>query len=259
MEWIVLLFIAALVGGALNGVVGGGSFLTFPALMVSGVPPVNANATSTVALWPGVLASAGAYRRELVQHSRGVVLLLVVISLVGGLLGAVLLLRTPQSTFAGLVPFLLLVATLLLAFGPRLTRALRDRGLVGHKPAGAHLAGVVLFQLGVAIYGGYFGGGIGILMLAALELIGIDDIHRANALRTLLSTTINSVAVVTFILAGVVVWSNALVMIVGSVIGGYGSAALVRRLPPSKVRVFVIVIAVTMTVYFFARSYIFAA
>jgi uncharacterized protein len=253
---IALLFVAALVGGALNAVAGGGSFLVFPALVVTGVPPINANATNTIALWPGVVASVGAYRRELAQQRRSFVMVMGGISLIGGLIGAVLLLKTPQSTFAGLVPFLLLMATVLFAFGPRLVKALRDRGLIGGKPSSVRLAGIMFFQLLVAIYGGYFGGGIGILMLAALELIGMDDFHQANALRTLLSVTINSVAVVTFVLAGIVVWSDAILMAVAAMFGGYGAAAYARRLPPGRVRTFVVVIAVSMTAYFFVRSYV---
>jgi len=254
-----LLFVAALVGGALNAVAGGGSFLTFPSLVVTGVPPIDANATSTVALWPGTAASVGAYRRELLRQRRDFIAAMAAISLVGGLIGAVLLVRTPQSTFAGLVPFLLLIATVLFAFGGAAIRALRERGHIGGKPSRLSLAGISLFQLLVAIYGGYFGGGIGILMLAALELIGIDDIHQANALKTMLSTTINSVAVVTFVLAGVVVWSDVVVMLVAAMIGGYGAASVARRLPPFHVRIFVLVVAFTMTVYFFVPAYVFNA
>src|SRR5205085_6841494 len=141
-------------------------------------------------------------------------------------------------------------ATILFAFGGYAIRELRARGHIAGKPSPLSLAGMGLFQLLVAVYGGYFGGGIGILMLAALELIGIDDIHQANALKTMLSTCINSVAVVTFVLAGVVIWSDALVMLVAAMIGGYSAASVARRLPPLYVRIFVLVIAFSMTVYF---------
>lgn len=255
----VLLFLAALVGGAINSVAGGGSFVSFPSLVVSGVPLVTANATSTVALWPGSASSVGAYRRELAQHSRGFVIVMGVISLVGGLLGATLLLRTSQSTFANLIPLLLLLATVLFAFGGRIAEQLRTRGLIGGKPSPVGLGLILIFQFVVAVYGGYFGGGIGILMLAALELIGIDNIHQANALKTVLATCTNGVAVVTFVVAGIVAWPQAIVMIVAAMIGGYGCASFARRLPPLFVRAFVIVVAVSMTLYFFARAYLVAA
>jgi uncharacterized membrane protein YfcA len=252
----VVLFGAALAGGALNAVAGGGSFLTFPSLLLSGVLPIQANATSTVALWPGSLMSVAAYRREL-RGRRGL-LLLGATSLAGGLLGALLLLRTPQGVFVRLVPYLLLLATLLFTFGGTLTRYVRRRltlGLAGRAaPPWAALAGVVVLQLVIATYGGYFGGGIGILMLASLALLGLEDIHEMNALKTLMASCINGVAVVTFVLAGAVAWAPALVMVAGAILGGYGGAAFARRLPSSAVRGFVIAVGCAMTLYFLLRS-----
>ena len=250
-----VLFGAALAGGALNAVAGGGSFLTFPALLVAGVPAIRANATSTVALWPGSLMSAAAYRREL-SGRRGVVLLGGV-SLIGGLIGALLLLRTPPAVFGQLVPYLLLVATLLFAFGGPLTRYVRGRlnthlaGAVA--PPWAAVAGVAALQLAIATYGGYFGGGIGILMLAALALAGMDDIHAMNALKTVMASCINGVAVAAFVAAGVVAWPEALLMAAGAVTGGYGGARLARKLDPRRVRRFVILAGFAMTLYFFLR------
>jgi uncharacterized membrane protein YfcA len=248
-----LLFAAAFLGGVLNSVAGGGSFLSFPALIVSGVPPINANATSTVALWPGSAASVGAYRRELVCLNRALIIIMAMVSLLGGLLGALLLLHTPQATFARMIPYLLLVATLLFAFGPSVTRYFR----VHHAESGEHSsttrALVAFLQLVIALYGGFFGGGIGILMLATLGFIGMENIHQMNALKTVLATCINGIAVATFVAAGAVFWPQAIVMIVGAIIGGYGGAFYARKLDPKVVRTFVICVGVVMTVYFFIR------
>jgi uncharacterized protein len=248
-----ILFGAALLGGMMNSVAGGGSFIAFPMLIFTGVPPINANATNTVALWPGSAASAVAYRKDFVT-SRGELLALGLISLAGGAIGAALLLYTPETTFVFLVPYLLLVATLLFTFSRRLTASFRQR--FGHRatPSWLQLAGVNLLQFIIAVYGGYFGGGIGVLMLAALALIGMDNIHRMNALKNLLATAINGVAVVTFALAGAVYWPQALVMVVGAVAGGYLAGHQARKLDPQAVRRFVIVVAWAMTLYFFVQG-----
>lgn len=248
-----LLLLAALLGGALNAVAGGGSFLTFPALVFAGVPPVNANATSTVALWPGTVAAVGAYRGEF-DTQRRTLLLLGGVSTLGGVLGALLLLRTPQATFAQLVPWLLLVATLLFAFGGAATKRLRARLGGGVATPGRATAGVAALQLLVGIYGGYFGGGIGIVMLALLALLGMDNLHTMNALKTTLASCINGVAVLTFILAGAVAWPAALVMIVGAIVGGYGGAYFARRLDQRLIRPLVIAVGLGMTLYFFLRA-----
>jgi uncharacterized membrane protein YfcA len=252
-----LLFIAALVAGALNSVAGGGSFITLPTLIFTGVPYKPSNATNTVALWPGSVASVGAYRRELGKQ-RLELLVLGPVSLLGGFLGALLLLDTPQSTFQHLLPYLLLLATLVFIFGPRITATVRARskrtvGLqtLGERPSWRALLGLGAAQLVISIYGGYFGGGIGILMLAALGLMGMENIHEMNALKTVLTTLINGIAVAAFVVAGKVYWPEALLMIVASIVGGYGGAAYARRLDPKAVRAFVIVVAVSMTAYFF--------
>jgi uncharacterized protein len=253
VQHIILLFVAALAGGTLNSVAGGGSFLSFPALIFSGVPAIPANATSTVALWPGAAASVGAYRREFAKVNRRLVTALTVCSVIGGVAGAELLLHTPAKTFTTLIPYLLLLATVLFAFGKPLT-AWWKRGHPGASTlSNRSLAGMAAAQLVIALYGGYFGGGIGILMLATLGLMGMQNIHEMNAVKTLLAACINGVAVVTFVLAGAVVWGPALVMIAGSLVGGYGGAAFARRLDPRVVRWFVIAVGVVMTVYFFVR------
>ncbi|HKS68814.1 MAG TPA: sulfite exporter TauE/SafE family protein [Ktedonobacterales bacterium] len=244
-----LLFGAALVAGILNSVAGGGSFFTFPTLILTGVPSVQANATNTVALWPGIVASIAGYRKELA--GRRDLLVLVVISLVGGTLGAYLLLHTPQSTFTRLIPFLLLFATLLFAFGGRIALALRNR--MGKSRASSRAVAVIVafVQFVIAVYGGYFGGGIGILMLASLALMGMENMHRMNAVKTVLAACINGVAVVTFIVARAVFWPQAIVMTLGAIVGGYGGATLARKLPPAWVRRFVIAVGLGMSVLFF--------
>ncbi len=237
----------------LNAVAGGGSFLTFPALVFAGVPPVNANATSTVALWPGTVASAGAYRDEF-DTQRRTPLLLGGVSVIGGVVGAALLLRTLQATFSQLVPWLLLLATVLFAFGGAATKWLRARLGHGAGSSWRATAGVAALQFVVAVYGGYFGGGIGIVMLALLVLLGMEKLHTMNALKTILASCINGVAVLTFILAGAVAWSAAIVMIVGAIVGGYGAAYFARRLDQRLIRPFVIVVGLSMTAYFFLRA-----
>jgi uncharacterized membrane protein YfcA len=253
---IVLLFLIAVVGGTLNSVAGGGSFFTFPVLVFTGVPSIQANATSTVALWPGSVASVGAYRRELAQQDRTLIIVLVVTSLVGGVLGALLLLHTPQSLFNFVLPYLLLIATLLFAFSGTLTKRLR-----ASKPAAGSIemirpnyVGIAISQFLIAAYGGYFGGGIGILMLATLAMMGMENIHVMNALKTVLASCINGVAVVTFIIAGAIYWPQAILMIVGAIIGGYGGAYFARKLDQRWIRIFVIAVGFIMTIYFFVRG-----
>ncbi|WP_376797460.1 sulfite exporter TauE/SafE family protein [Thermogemmatispora sp.] len=263
----ILLFVAAMLGGMLNSVAGGGSFIGFPALIFVGVPSINANATNTVALWPGVVASAGAYRRELARQPRALILVLGGTSLIGGVLGALLLLRTPQQTFTLLIPPLLLIATVLFAVSPQLTALLRRRrtkpatttsspALSAEKLTPLKLISVSFFQLLIATYGGYFGGGIGILMLATLGMMGMEDIHEMNGLKTLLAGLINGVAVITFALAGAVLWLHGLLMVVGAIIGGYGGAYYARKIDQRWVRLFVTLVGVTMTLYFFINIYI---
>ena len=253
---IVLLFVSAVVGGTLNAVAGGGSFLTFPALLFAGVPAVPANATSTTALWPGSVASIGAYRNEVAQQKRGFLLLMVGTSLIGGILGAILLLKTPGAVFEGLIPYLLLLATLLFTFSGAITARLRIRNAGKAQLTLSRLLGISIAQLIISTYGGYFGGSIGILMLATLSLMGMENIHIMNGLKTVLTTCINGIAMVAFILAGAVFWPQALLMIVGAILGGFGGAYYARQIDPKLVRGFVIIVGVAMTIYFFVRTYI---
>jgi uncharacterized membrane protein YfcA len=254
------LFFAAIFAGTLNSVAGGGSFFTFPALLLTGMPPINANATNTVALWPGSVASAGAYRGELTGQRRRL-MVFGSVSVVGGILGAIVLLHTSQTLFLRMVPFLLLLATLVFAFGGSVTQWVRTqrakRAEQVKESAGMTLisqVGTLFFQFLVAFYGGFFGGGIGILMLAMLSFLGIKNIHTMNALKTVLTACINGVAVVTFVLAGVVIWPQAVLMIVGAIAGGYSGAAYAQKVDPTLVRRAVIVIGFALSIYFFVHG-----
>jgi hypothetical protein len=247
-----LLFVAALLAGTMNSVAGGGSFFSFPALIFTGVPPIPANATNTVAVWPGSVASVFSYWRRLPKSPR-VMVPLVTISIIGGWAGAVLLLHTPQATFMSLVPYLFGIATLLFAFGKRLTLAIGHVTKRTGPPSVPAIIGLTVVQFFIALYGGFFGGGIGILMLAMLELIHLDDIHAMNGLKTVLATAINGAAVVTFIVARQVMWPQAILMIVAAVAGGYGGAHYAQKLDPRWVRATVICVGAGMTVYFLWR------
>jgi uncharacterized protein len=236
----------------MNAVAGGGSFVAFPALLFTGVPPVPANATNTLALWVGTAASGGAYRKRLTLPRRILVPLLIM-SLFGGLIGALLLIKTPAHTFLRLIPWLMMGATLLFAFGRLLTGRISPG--ISHEASNTAVAGASLFELLVAIYGGYFGGGIGIMNLAMFSAMGMTDIHAMNALKIALVAVINGVATVTFIATGAIVWPQALVLTAGASIGGYAAAHFAQKLPQSVVRGFVIVLGVGMTIYFFVRAY----
>jgi uncharacterized membrane protein YfcA len=251
----VLLFIAAILAGTVNAVAGGGTFFTVPTLIFTSVPAVLANTTSTVAIWPAAVSSAGAYRKELVKQPRNLLILLVCISLIGGIIGAILLLSTSNQAFIHILPYLLLVATVLFAASPVITAKLRTRSIEKVKFSWGLLLGVSFVQFLVAIYGGYFGGGIGILMLAVFGLMGMDDIHAMNALKVLLTLCINGVAVVIFIVQGAVLWPQAIVMALGAIIGGYGGAYYARKIKQSWIRWFVISYGIFLTIYFFVTSH----
>ena len=268
-----IIFVTAFIAGMINSIAGGGTLITFPALVWIGRDVIMANATSAVALWPGSLGGMIGYRREL-GGTRKWMLWFGLPSIVGGILGAVLLLRTPPRTFAALVPYLILFATVLFAAQERITRALHaaSQSLAPHgddpapakdaakniaedsvkdglgEPGRAWWTGAILFQFLVAVYGGYFGAGIGILMLAALGLLGLSDIHQMNGLKNFLALCINGVAAAYFIISGAVNWPDVLIMSAGAVAGGYGGAGLARRLGRTFVRRTVIVIGFAMAI-----------
>jgi uncharacterized membrane protein YfcA len=256
---IVVLLGAGAIAGAINSLAGGGTLVSFPALLWLGRDPIIANATNTLALCPGAIAAMVAFRSDLGAIRRWM-MLIVPPSLAGGFLGAMLLLRTPERVFAALVPWLILFATVLFAAqGPITVGIRRLRRQTGipierHGPRPEAWPYVVAFELAVAIYGGYFGAGIGIMTLAALGLVGFTDIHHMVGLRNFAALCINGIASVYFVAKGAVVWPDALVMIVGQIVGGYGGARIARRLGRTFMRRAVVVIGAGMALaLLFAR------
>jgi hypothetical protein len=246
------LFFAGVVAGGINSVAGGGTLISFPALIAFGVPPVPANATNTAAVCPGSLSSAYAYRHDLPKQ-HGFLALLVLPSLIGGLLGAWVLAATPNWLFARIVPFLVLFATILFAARKRFARRMGFSSVEeAHTSVGARVWGF-FFQLFVAAYGGYFGAGIGILMLASLGVMGLRDIHMMNALKTILATLINGMALIYFTIKGLVVWPIALLMAAGAILGGYAGARLAKRVNQSYLQMFIVAVGLFVSVWLFFR------
>jgi uncharacterized protein len=245
----IAIFAAAFAAGVMNSVAGGGTLITFPILIAFGMDPKIANATSTVALVPGSVGGIWGYRREM-HDARPLLIRLTIPSIFGGAAGAALLMVTPVSTFANLVPYLILFATAVFIAQEPISRHLRKRRAAfdpsvdpsTHTPSRGWWIGAAIFQFWVAVYGGYFGAGIGILMLASLGLLGVSDIHRANGTKNFLAMCINGVAVISFIAFRMVNWPEALLMSVGAVLGGYGSADIARRLGQSVIRKVVVAI-----------------
>jgi len=247
------LFGAAFLAGVLNSAVGGGSFISFPALLFTAMPPISANATNTAALWPGTVASASAYRRVFSGEVRKLLPPLVLASLLGGLLGASILLRTPAATFMRLVPWLLLVATLLFVSSGKVSAWIRERSVRLTGSTWLATAGGVVLQLVIAVYIGFFGAGVGILVLTMLAVMGVQNIHAMNGMRTLLVSVANAAAIVAFVAAKAVVWPQALLMLVGAALGGYGGAHYAQKMDPKRMRHFVIFAGFAMSLYFFIR------
>ncbi len=239
-----LLILAGLFAGAINSVAGGGSFLTFPSLLFAGVPAVMANASSTVAMVPGSATSAFAYRMDIRRLSEVHIKSWFLIGILGGAIGAALLLFTSDRTFRQVAPWLLLFATLLFTFGNRVGLALRGCLHANH---GAML--LILFP--IAVYGGYFGGGMGIMFLAAMRLYGLTDIHGMNGIKTVLGSSLNGIAAGIFIASHQVSWRPALVMMAAGIVGGYLGPLGARQLPPKVIRGSIIAIGAVMTAYFF--------
>ena len=242
-----LLALAAFGAGVLNAVAGGGTFLTFPALVWTGVAPIAANASSALAVCPGYLGSALGFRAELAALPRALLIRETALSALGGVAGALLLLVTPARVFAGVVPWLLLFATLLFALGPRLARW---AGGADGGPRRWRAAGL----LAVAVYGGYFNGGLGILLMALYLLCGEARMNTVNALKSLNSFVLSVVSVIAFAIGGAIVWPQALLMAVFATLGGFAGARLARRLPVVWVRAIVIVTGLAMSALFFART-----
>lgn len=245
----------ALIAGALNSIAGGGSFLSFPVLLFLKIPSVIANATNTVALWPGTIASTGAYRKALNGALLRRMAPMIAATLLGSLAGAQLLLHTRPATFDRLVPILLFTGTLLFSFRRRMA-AWVSRRHPDHGPSRTQVAFIALAQGLLGIYIGYFGAGVGILMLPLLSLMGVDNIHSMSGLRTLIVTCGNAVAVAVFILAHAVLWPQALLMMVGAIAGGYAGAYYAQKLQPQTVGYVVIAIGWGMSLYFFWKAYL---
>jgi uncharacterized protein len=247
MTTLLLLSAAGLLAGAMNAIAGGGSFVTFPVMVFAGLPPIVANASSTIALFPGTIASTFAYRRDLSGIGGYSLIFLAPLSFAAGLAGAVLLLATPAHLFDAVIPFLLLLASLTFAFGARAGTMLRR--VIRISPGA-----LPFVQFVIAIYGGYFGGAVGLMMMASWSLLtASDDLKSMAPARVLLTSSANAGAVLCFIVAGAVRWPETLAMLFASVVGGYLGARLTSLLPAETVRRSVIVLTAVVTLVFFLR------
>ena len=249
------LFIAGFLGGVINSIAGGGSFITFPALLFVGIPPVSANATNTFASCSGYMSGAWAFRKDLNNHRKELPVF-VLTSLLGGIAGAWLLLKTPEALFRDAIPWLLLFATMLFIFGGRLNNTLKT--MAAHHRHASAVGGLLLLLmlLAVCIYGGFFNAGLGIIILSYLALAGYTDINTMNGLKLLVSSSVSLIAIVVFIYDGVIAWYQGSIVLLGTLIGGYVAAHVSRKLPQQKVRAFVILASVVITGYFFYDVYI---
>ena len=243
-----LLFGAGLLAGAMNSLAGGGTFASLPALIAAGVPSVAANATSTAALWPGAVVGAATYHTGLRRVCGIGPWPMLGVTLAGGAVGSLALLWTPSAAFDEVLPWLLLLATLALAFGRKVGAALHGR-IDRLRPL------VLCVQFALGVYGGYFGGAVGLMMVAAWSLFGENDVKALHGPRMMLVTAANSVAVLVFAVAGAILWTQALPLLAGGVIGGFAGARLGRRLPGGAVRMVTIAVTALVTLAFFARAY----
>lgn len=246
-----LLGVAAFLAGGLNAVAGGGTFLVFPALVMGGMPAIMANATSAVGVLPGYISSAATFRGDIAPVQGVGIPALVIIGLAGGLAGALLLLITPAKAFDILVPWLLLAATALFAAGPRLAPALRGRAATSKAGGSKTRAVLVLFT--VSLYGGYFNGGLGILLLAVFGLLGLTNINTMNGLKNVLSAVLAAMAAVAFAIGGVVSWPEAAIIMGASTCGGYVGAKLSRNLPQALLRAGIVLVGLIMSIAFFIK------
>jgi uncharacterized protein len=243
------LLLAGLLAGSMNALAGGGSFVSLPALIGAGVPSVSANATSTVALFPGGLASTWVYRDGLTGVCGVPLVPVAIVTLIGGLVGSLLLLWTPAALFDQVLPWLLLVATIMLAFGRQIGPALRARFR-------ADLPTILGLQFLLGIYGGYFGGAVGLMMMAVWSILDGAEVKALNAPRTLMVSAANGIAVLSFIVAGAVAWTACLLVGLGAIAGGWCGAHIGRSLPPTVVRAGTLLLAAGTTMAFFVRAYV---
>ena len=250
---ILFLLLAGFLGGFVNSVAGGGSFITFPALLFVGVSPVSANATNTFASCSGYLSGAYAFRHDLRAHSHELPRFLV-LSLLGGIGGAWLLLQTPEWLFRDAIPWLLLFATLLFIFGTRINALFRQLCSMHRHASRAGRLLLMLILLGIAVYGGFFNAGLGIIILSYLALAGHTDINAMNGLKLLISSAVSLIAITLFICDGVIAWHQGTLVLLGTLIGGYVAARVSRQLPQAWVRGFVIAAGIGITAWFFVES-----
>ena len=248
------LFTAGFFGGILNSIAGGGSFITFPALLFFGLPPISANATNTFASCAGYLSGAYAFRKDIYAHKRELPLI-ILISLTGGITGAWLLLQTPESIFREIIPWLLLFATLLFIFGEKLNSTLKEFASYHQHASSMGYLSLLLVLLGICIYGGFFNAGLGIIVLSYLALAGYSNINTMNGLKLLVSSTISLIAIVLFIYSGEIAWLEGICVLLGTLVGGYIAARVSRKLPQKHVRSFIIMISCGITFYFFLEMY----
>lgn len=252
---LILLLLAGFFGGVLNSIAGGGSFITFPALIAVGIPPITANATNTFASCAGYMSGTYAFRKEISDHKNDLVKI-IIISLLGGISGAWLLLQTPESVFREAIPWLLLFATVLFIFGGKINTKLKKMAS-SHQHAsaiGGFLLLILLFT--VSLYGGFFNAGLGIVTLSYLALAGHTNINTMNGLKLLVSSAVSLIAIALFILNDVIAWYEGTIVLCGSLAGGYAAAHVSRQLPQQYVRHFVIVASIATTLYFFIDIYI---
>lgn len=242
-----LLAVSAFFAGIVNAIAGGGSFLTFPALIFAGVPPIAANATSTAALLPGALAGVWGYRKNFERIQGLSVALITIVSVFGGAAGAFLLLNTPERTFTALIPWLLLAATAIFALG-------RRAASWAHRHFRIVPASVIVIQFAIAVYGGYFGGGIGILMLAIFGIFGMTNLIAMNALKIWLNACLNGMAVLLFVARDQVLWQHAAIMAVAATAGGYAGATAARKTDPAILRGVIVAIGLGLSAYFFFKN-----
>lgn len=249
-----ILFIAGFFGGVLNSLAGGGSFITFPALLFVGVPPISANATNTFSACAGYISGAYAFRKEIMQDKQNL-LKLTLLSLIGGISGAWLLLQTPEALFLEAVPWLMLFATVLFIFGGRLNTELKKLASMHKHASSLGALALLLLLFGVCVYGGFFNAGLGIISLSYLALAGYTNINMMNGIKLLISSFVSLIAIILFVMDGVIDWYAGTVVLAGTLAGGYFAAHYSRKLPQRYVRNFVIVASCGITLYFFYDIY----
>tara|TARA_R110000737_G_scaffold92785_1_gene125875 strand:- start:530 stop:1303 length:774 start_codon:yes stop_codon:yes gene_type:complete len=252
---VILLFLAGFFGGVLNSIAGGGSFITFPALIFVGITPIMANATNTFASCAGYLSGTYAFRKELAQH-KDELPLIIIISLIGGISGAWLLLQTPETMFRETIPWLLLFASVLFIFGEKINAALKSMATYHQHASALGAISLLIILLAVSTYGGFFNAGLGIIALSYLALAGHTNINTMNGLKLLISATVSLIAIVLFIYNDVIAWHEGTTVLCGTLAGGYVAAKASRKLPQKHVRRFVIFASISTTLYFFLDIYL---